>query len=557
MIRTVWTIVAALALAGCGKGDGIVVVSVSSTAPLGGVSELRVQSTLGGRSSTETVHPSAPFSLPPAKTFGIQVASNLSGTFAVAVDALDGAGNVMASANGSATLAGGGRADIELVFDAGAGDMGGGGDGGSGNLAGTCPPLTGLACLDPNTLQQCAADGVSMESVPCPKGCTTTGSPHCQLVTPTGIAPANDFNAPGIGAVTLASATMHSDSGQIDGVRAANGNPTTLSVDATSGIGFHLVTQGGSTVGVFVMRGLTVTGTLTIVGLYPAVILANGDVNIVKVDVSANCTARTPGAGGYAGGTTVVGAGSGLGPGGGGPGVVGSYTGAGGGGHGDHGGKGADQGATIGGAGGALNDAATLAILHGGSGGGAQTGGNYPGGAGGGAVQMVSQTKIVITGGIAAGGCGGLGSGDVQGGATCSGGGAGGAILLEAPTVSVGDNGYLVCGGGGGGGVDTSGGNGEAAANSNLEVATGRGGTCGGSRCGGQGGYSGSMVGGPGTAVSTLVGGCGGGAVGRIRVNTQPSGATFSSVMTLYVPTMASMNSIGESGFSTGPIVIK
>ncbi len=546
--------VAALALGGCGKGDGLVVVSVDSTAPIAGIAELHVQSSVGGRTSTQTVHPPAPFSLPPAKSFGIQVPSSLSGTFAVAVDAIDGSGNVLASASGSATLSGGGRANIELSFDS-TGDMGAGDGGGSGgDLAGTCTPLAGLSCIDANTLDRCDADGKTMDTVPCPMGCVTTPTPHCQLVTPTGIAPPADFNTPGIGAVTLATTTMHSDTGQIEGVRPANGDPTTLSVDAASGIGFHLVTQGGSTVGVFVMRGLTITGTLTITGLYPVVILANGDVNIAAISAAAICGSHTPGPGGYAGGTPAAPLGGG--PGGGAAGMQALYTGAGGGGHGDHGGAGAAQGANAGGAGGAISDSPTLAVLHGGSGGGAQGGGNYIGGAGGGAVQIVSQTKIVITGGIAAGGCGGLGGGGVQGAATCSGGGAGGAILLEAPTVSVGDNGYLVCGGGGGGGVDDSGGNGEAAADSNVEVSTGLGGTCGG-RCGGQGGYSGQMFGGPGTAESSLAGGCGGGAAGRIRVNTTPGGSTFSATNSLYVPTMASMSSINEAGFSTGPIVIK
>jgi hypothetical protein len=542
------TLALALLTGSCGNGRGIVVVSVDSATPLAGIVQLAVRSTCAGRSSTQTVVPGAPFDLPPPRTFGIEVPSDLAGDFHVELDAVGAGGTLLATAGGSAPLSAGGRADITLVFG------GGGGDGGGADLAGTCTPGVGLACATADTLTRCAADGASTETIPCARGCADMPTPHCQLVVPTGLAPASDFNTPGIGDVTLADTVMHSDTGQIDGgKRAANGDPNTMTVDG--GIGFHLVTQGADTVGVFVMRGLTITGKITITGLYPVVILANGNVSITKIDAAANCATRTPGPGGYPGGTPA--SPTGKGPGGGGAGAAGVHTGAGGGGHAEKGGNGANQGSNIGGAGGALYDGPTLVALHGGSGGGALAGGNFVGGAGGGAVQIVSQTQIAITGGIAAGGCGGPGGGGLQGGGDCAGGGAGGAILLEAPTVSVGDNGYLVCGGGGGGGDGNNGiGNGEAAANSNNEIATGRGGFCS-ARCGGQGGYSGQLGGGNGTTDGTLFGGCGGGAAGYIRINTNPGGATLSSVMSLYVPSSGQINSAGQPAFSQGPIVIR
>ena len=395
---------------------------------------------------------------------------------------------------------------------------------------GPCTPMQST-CADANMLQVCKLDGSGHDAIYCTLGCGSMPSPHCKQVAPTGLAPISDFNAAGLNDTTLGTANiLHTDTGQIEGgLRAASNDPTSLSV--SSGIGFHVVSSGGNAVGVFVFGKLNVSGSpLKIVGTHPAVLLVRSDVTITAIDVSADQTMNIPGPGGFSGGTPAVP--KGLGPGGGLGGNQNIFFGGGGGsGHGDHGGAGATIMNATGGLGGASYDTLTLALLRGGSGGGVSAGGTSNGGAGGGAIQIVSQTSIAIAGGIAAGGAGGRGNKD----SSCGGGGAGGAILLEAPMVVIGDSGYLVTGGGGGGGLS----NGNAAGNSNMENFVGLGGLCGAGHCGGQGGYSALTFGGNGT-VDGQTAGCGGGGVGRIRINTLTGASTLSMDGALFVPTIAS-----------------
>lgn len=403
-----------------------------------------------------------------------------------------------------------------------------------------CTPSMPIACVGANTLELCDQAGTGYESVTCALGCSPSPDPHCAQVVPTGIAPVEDFNAAGLADTTLDTANIvHTDTGLIEGgMRVASSNPTALSV--ASGIGFHVVTSGGNSVGVFVFDKLNVTGApLVIVGTHPAVFLANGDVTIAAISVAADQTTNTPGPGGFAGGTPTTP--NGLGPGGG---IGGNWNvffgGAGGAGHGDHGGMGATLMSATGGAGGLPYDALTLAVLTGGSGGGASATGTSTGGAGGGALQIVSQTSITIVGGIAAGGAGGRGNMDDS----CGGGGAGGDILLESMAISVGNAGYLVAGGGGGGGVT----NGNAAGSGNTESLAGGGGTCSLGICGGQGAYSGQTFGSDGT-VGGQTAGCGGGAAGRIRINTLTGAALLSATSSLYVP--SSMSGLLTQGVAT------
>ena len=422
-----------------------------------------------------------------------------------------------------------------------------------------CHALAGESCVDSSTLQRCNAAGAAFENVTCAHGCGTTPTPHCKLVTPTGIAPSSDFLTAGLQDTTLADGTvLHSDTGLIDtGVRAANSDPTALEVH--SGIGFHVVTSGGNSIGVFSFGALTV-GNVKAVGTHSVVLLATGDVTInEELNAAADNTANTPGPGGFAGGLGASAISDGAGPGGGGAGMQVSTTfgGAGGGGHGDHGGAGFTNGSATGGAGGLAYEATNpllIDVLKGGSGGGASHGGSAAGGAGGGAVQIVSQTSITIPAnaqaGIWVGGAGGRGS---TGG--CGGGGAGGAILLEAPTVTVGATNFLAAGGGGGGSGGSTNSAGNPAGDSYPQSGTGKGGMCDGGTiyCGGQGGYSGQTFGKdgvPGSGSTSIA--CGGGAVGRIRVNSLTGAAALdTSSGTEYVPAM------GSGPFSQGVITIQ
>src|SRR5258706_12320916 len=82
----------ALAASGCTRaaGDSLVVVTVDATSPLDGVALLHVTSTAGGKTSERDIGPEAgmtTFSIPPGKTFRVQVAPPLTGTLAGRVEA--------------------------------------------------------------------------------------------------------------------------------------------------------------------------------------------------------------------------------------------------------------------------------------------------------------------------------------------------------------------------------------------------------------------------------------------------------------------------------------
>ncbi|HEY6036558.1 MAG TPA: hypothetical protein VIV58_19905, partial [Kofleriaceae bacterium] len=132
------------------------------------------------------------------------------------------------------------------------------------------------------------------------------------------------------------------------------------------------------------------------------------------------------------------------------------------------------------------------------------------GGAGGGAIQITSGTKITVSGAVGAPGYGG----SVNGG-----GGAGGSILLEAPTVTIGGGVYANGGSGGCGAFS-----GAMSSDGDLTTMPALGGPCSNGQSGGNGGAGTtaptdgqSLV---NTAGTTQYAGGGGGAVGRIRINT-------------------------------------
>lgn len=172
---------------------------------------------------------------------------------------------------------------------------------------------------------------------------------------------------------------------------------------------------------------------------------------------------------------------------------------------------------------------AELVPLLGGSAGGA--GGALAGGSGGGAVQLVAGTSITIAAGgyVTAGGGGGPfgGAADSQNG---SGAGSGGAILIEAETVVVG--GTLAANGGGGGpsGTSATTSNGSDGQPSDQPAS---GGTVSlGIVPGGIGSAGADTSGHDGaTASASDKASGGGGAAGRIRINTRSGAATITGVV--------------------------
>jgi hypothetical protein len=384
--------------------------------------------------------------------------------------------------------------------------------------AGACLSAPSSECADDLTLRECITVNEQPIDTNCPWGCVTGNSDsHCGIVRPYGGGAMPDDTDPdnfdGLEPVVLSGATIDGTAGTISGVPDS---------------GFDYIPRAGNTIGVFRFKRLTIDGTVKLVGTRAIVLLSDGPIVVSGLlDAKGPCTfddaAIEPGPGGFKGGKENID--SGLGPGGGRVGTA--QAGAGGGGHGGAGGDGGSipLGAS-GGLGGVVNGTATIDILVGGSGGGATAGGggHARGGGGGGAIQLISNVRITLApgGAIDAGGCGGDSGagGSTDGG---GGGGAGGAILLEAPVID-GPGTLAVNGGGGGAGDDSEmketrpTGYGEAgrldraAAAGAIGSATGAG--------GGRGAAAATYTGEIG-APSALHAGGGGGAVGRIRLNTR------------------------------------
>jgi hypothetical protein len=260
----------------------------------------------------------------------------------------------------------------------------------------------------------------------------------------------------------------------------------------------------GSQVAVLAVRSLTIqqSAHLTVQGTVPLVVFAQSTVNIQGIVETA--------APGNAGGPSVTQGGTGGGPGGG-SGANGA-GGAGGGGYcgvGGHGAVAADAGAPI--SGGRAYGTATITPLIGGS-----AGGNVAswadGGEGGGAIQISAGTSIIVgTAGVI--NVPGYGGGSFYGG----GGGSGGALLLEAPTVTI--NGVLAANGGGAGVSPNSNEVGQAGQPNGQPA-------MGGDMLQGTGAAGNQVNGGDGLSTN-VEGGSGGGAAGRIRINTRSGLATI------------------------------
>lgn len=387
----------------------------------------------------------------------------------------------------------------------------------------------GVSCSN-DSLLTCA---VGTEPVVefCGWGCATTGTPHCEVLTPTGGAATSSD--------TLASA--------LDAYGAETiGSGTTIDTDTgtiTGGSGMY-GTGSGSTAAIFKFGTLDIVGKPTLTGSKPLVLIANGVIEIgAVVDLEGACLGGSATLGGGRGGS---------------PGVVGldpctntasgmsataTEGGGGGGGYGAAGGAG--SGGIVGGGGvaGAAYGAATIPTLCGGGGGG---GGDVPsevatGGAGGGALQLISNTSVTITsGGINAGGCGGTGSVQVTDGT--GGGGAGGTVVIEAPSITFASAATLAVNGGAGGTV----GGGLLAALAGQLSST----PATGSTGGGNGGAGTLLVGAPGTAAGFGGGGGGGGSVGRMRFNTR-GGTQLQAGSATLSPSLSAMGTTTTQGTAT------
>jgi cysteine-rich repeat protein len=137
--RVCMGLVLALAGLGCSKArtDSIVYVTVTAAADMPAAVQLRATLSGDGISEVELFpdgRPTTAIAFAPAATFVLVVPTSHHGDLAVAIDALDGASQIVGHGEGSVTLNVGGRADMAIVLDlasvgdAGAGDAGGGPD---------------------------------------------------------------------------------------------------------------------------------------------------------------------------------------------------------------------------------------------------------------------------------------------------------------------------------------------------------------------------------------------------------------------------------------------
>lgn len=392
------------------------------------------------------------------------------------------------------------------------GDGGGGGD----VLpdAGMCAALSSQCIGD--VLRVCTSVGSPAMDFPCSWGCIADDPPHCAHLVPSGsggvetngVLP-SDVAGDGLDHITLGDGiVIDGDSGRI-----GTAEDPDLHHGAQAGIDKGIDFQLRGPIAMFRFKSLKITGNVALTGSRPIALVADGDITIVGVvDARGDCEGPNAGPGGYPGGNASRQSG-GTPPNtnGGGEGPENASSGGGGGGHGTAGGdaEDADGGSAYGDPG--------ITTLVGGAGGGAGGGGvNFGrGGGGGGAVQLISNSLVVLTatGGINAGGCGGkAGTGPNDSG---GGGGAGGTILIEAPTVEI-AGALAVNGGGGGGGGGPQARAGDPGSLDRMPANGGRGDAQ--DENGGQGGVGGMRPGSGGEGANP---GGGGGAVGRIRINTR------------------------------------
>ncbi len=111
---------AVVAVAGCGGGGSLVLVEVTAASPLGAVSRLHVTATVdaqaNGTSQFDVPLKGAPVTIPPQRSFAIDVPSKYSGTITVQVDAYDAQSVLLASADSNGPLSPGHQTTLSLVF---------------------------------------------------------------------------------------------------------------------------------------------------------------------------------------------------------------------------------------------------------------------------------------------------------------------------------------------------------------------------------------------------------------------------------------------------------
>lgn len=357
-----------------------------------------------------------------------------------------------------------------------------------------CEASQALRC-DGSTLVSCNADGTAEEQRPCNVRCDPVAR-ACE----DSVDPSNGFAAE-LDAAGSEPALEITQETTVDTTGDFNATKQLLKVgDQLVAATLVAGTNGAPDVVVISVSSFSIAAGVTLTttpGPRALAIMSAGDVTIAGV-----LEAR---AGGTDGSDPCVGASQ--------PAVDGNdYPGGGGGGFGTPGASGgAITPAALGGAGGDATGTPTLIPLRGGC-----RGGNDPangigfGGHGGGGLQITSSTRIEVAGAINAPGLPGEGS---------AGGGAGGGILLEAPSVTV-TGGLFANGGGGGCGYEQP----TAGQPGQLSTTPASGGICAaGSVRGGNGG-AGTTPPTEGSSIAQSAGteyaGGGGGAVGRIRINT-------------------------------------
>jgi hypothetical protein len=353
-----------------------------------------------------------------------------------------------------------------------------------------------LRC-DGDNLVRCNSDGTAEVTAICSLGCSNTAQ-RCNDVAPSnGLAPYLDVSSSEPDVDLGMMATINTDNGTV----VVDGKPVTVRS--------ALVAQTSApTILVFIVHSLT-SGNVTITGNNAFGVVSDGDIAIGGV-VAASADHNTPGPGAFNDSTCRGGSSMN---------VSSAFSGAGGGGFGTAGGSGGSatntDGTAPGGTGGSPTGNPTLTPLRGGCDSGTY-GTNSAMGTGGGAIQLVTRTKITISGVVAANG------------SSFTGGGSGGGILLEAPLVEV--SGSVVANGGAGAGgclIPQVGENGHLDAAPAMGGGTG----CNGTGANGGNGAAGTVPARGGMNISILdtgsalaFGGGGGGGVGRTRINTAPGG---------------------------------
>jgi hypothetical protein len=284
---------------------------------------------------------------------------------------------------------------------------------------------------------------------------------------------------------------------------------------------FTVISQpGGPNAMVLSMTGLTVTGTLNLIGSRPVILAVWGDVTVPSTGTisAASTLAGNDGAGQGSSGCTAENGFNDANTGGGGAG----------GGYGTRGADGGNGNATAhGGRGGAPFGGVIIQPLvagcPGGTGGKSSPNTGGAGGSGGGAVQISAAGTLNIAGVVTASAAGGSGGMSVNPKANGGGGGgSGGSVLLEGWRILIPSTAKLTANGGGGGeGSNNSGADGTNGGDGSQTNATPVG-SGNNTICGGSGGTSGTATAAPGPGVnstSNCGGGGGGGAVGKVTVN--------------------------------------